>query len=81
MAELDSLEDFVREKIEKECFTYLKLSRELQQRYPGRRGLSVRSIERFCSRKGIKRMSFIKDQDLDEVVSEAVAKVRRISVI
>ena len=82
MAELDSLEDYVREKIEKECFTYLKLSRELQQRYPGRRGFSVRSIERFCSQKGIKRMSSITDQSLDEVVSEAaVGKVRRMILV
>ena len=77
MAELDLLEDFIKEKIEKEHFTYLKLSRELQQRFPGRRGFSVRSLERFCSRKGIKKISVVSDQSLDEVVLEAVAKVHR----
>ena len=80
MAELDAFEDFVKEKIEKEHFTYSKLSRELKQRYPGRRGFSVRSLERFCSLKAIKRISVMNDQSLDEVVMEAVAKVHRMSI-
>lgn len=55
---MDSFKEFVKEKIEKELVTYLQLSRELQQRYPRRRGfiVSVLSVERFCSRAGIRKI-------------------------
>ena len=53
MDSLDGLEDFVREKVEKDRWTHSKLSEHLQQAYPGEKGFSVRLIERFCSERGI----------------------------
>ena len=76
MAALEGLEDFIREKIEKEHWTHKELSAHLQHAYPGQRGTSVRSLERFCSVKGIHKTARLSTQHLDEVVSDAIAKVR-----
>lgn len=44
--------------------------------------MSVLSVERLCSRAGIRKIvSVINDEKLDEVVSEAVTKVRSYSFI
>lgn len=75
MAKLELLKEYVRNKIEKERYTHSELSQQLQQTYPGERGFSVRSLERFCSREGISKTSQIGDEKLDEVVTEAVVKV------
>lgn len=75
MAALEQYEDFVREKVEIDKYTHKQLSDELQQSFPGERGFSVRSVERFCSEKGIKKMCDIDDHELDEVVSSAVLQV------
>ena len=52
-AALDDFEDFVREKVEKCRLSYKQISTLLQEKYPGRRGFSERSVQRFCSRTGI----------------------------
>ena len=75
MAALEENEDFVREKLVIERYTYKQLSDELQQCFPGEKGYSVRSIKRFCSEKGIRKTSDIDQQELDEVVSSAVLQV------
>ena len=75
MAALEQFEDFVREKIVVERSTHKQISDELQQSIPGEKGFSVRSVERFCSNKGISKTCDIDDQDLDEVVSSAVLQV------
>ena len=75
MAALEQFEDFVREKIVKERCTHKQISDELQQSFPAEKGFSVRSVERFCSNKGISKMCNIDNQDLDEVVSSAVLQV------
>ena len=49
MSALESLEAHVREKIEKEGMTHAKLSVHLCEVYPGVKGFSVRSLERFCA--------------------------------
>ena len=78
MAALEGLEDFIREKIEKEHWTHKELSAHLQHAYPGQRGTSVLSLERFCSVKGIHKTARLSTQHLDEVVSDAIAKVRKL---
>ena len=57
MAALESLEDYVREKIEKEGMTHSQLSVRLCELYLGVRGLSIRSLERFCASKSIRKTS------------------------
>ena len=44
----------------------------LQQRYPGVRGLSIRSARRFCSSRGIHYRSNVGDDELDEIVRSRV---------
>ena len=57
MALLEGLEDYVREKIEKEGMTHSQLSLRLRELYLGVRGLSVRFLERFCACKSIRKTS------------------------
>ena len=75
MANLEGLEAFIRKKVEKERWTHVKLSAFLRESYPGMRGVSIRSMERFCSVKGIHKSSRLSKQQLDEAVSDAIAKV------
>jgi hypothetical protein len=76
MAELlEQLEDLVRDLVEQRRWSHSRVSDYLQQTYPGTRGLSLRSIQRFCSAKGIHRTSRLDDTQVDEVVSEAVNMV------
>ena len=53
---LEEIEGFVRQKIEVEKCTHKQLSSHLQQCYPGEKGFSLRSIERFCCEKGIRKV-------------------------
>ena len=75
MAALEGLEDYVREKIEKEGMTHSLLSFRLRELYPGVRGLSIRSLERFCACKSIRKTSQPSTQQLDEAVCGAIAQV------
>ena len=72
---LEEFEGFVREKVEVEHCTYKQISDQFNEAFPGERGFSLRSVERFCSKKGIKKTSEIDDQELDTVISEAVSQV------
>ena len=47
MSNLISFEAFIRDKIEKERWTHERLSVELLKYFPGRKGLSVRSLKRY----------------------------------
>ena len=52
------------------------MSVSLQRCYPGNRGLSLRSLERFCGTKHkVSRTSRLDDNTLDQVVSDAVSMV------
>ena len=75
MSALDKLEDLVREKIVVEKYTHRQLSNELQLSFPGEKGFSVRSVERFCSEKGIKKITDISEEELEMILSEAVLQV------
>ena len=75
MSRLEDLEDLIRDKIEKEKITHARLSAFLQDQYPGEKGFSTRSLERFCSLKGIHKTSRLSDQELDTAVDEHITKV------
>ena len=74
---LDSLESFIRDKILKDKYTHKQVRDFLLKKFPGARGFSIRSIERFCSARGIHRTARLCDSALDEAVSTAVKKVRK----
>ena len=75
MTSLDNFEEFVKEKVEIYKCTHQQVSDELKSLFPGERGFSLRSVERFCCEKGIKKTTEIDDQQLDDVISEAVRQV------
>ena len=72
---LEGMEDFVRSKVVGEQWTHLQLSCHLQSLYPGVRGFSVRSIQRFCASKDIHRTSQLDRHEVEQAVTEAVMKV------
>ncbi len=76
MAALVEYEVLIREKIETCQWTHKQVTLFLKQMYPGQRGLSVRSVERFCSTNNIHKTSRIDDQSLDQIVSTATNMVR-----
>ena len=72
---LDVFEEYILHKVEVECISHKQLSDELKACYPGFKGFSVRSIERFCAEKEIHKSSRLSSSELERVVSTAVAKV------
>jgi len=72
---LNDLEDYIRDKVEREHLTQSKISERLKARFPGTRGFSARSIRRFCQEKGIQKTSRLSQADVEEVVAEGVSKV------
>lgn len=78
MAALDSISgirDLMVQKIIAEKQSYEYVSKELQELYPNVRGLSSRSVRRFCSRHGIHATSHLTDSQLDRVVASNASKV------
>ena len=77
MATLEDLqlEHVIRQKIETEKWTHSQLSTFLKTQYVGTKGISVRSLQRFCSAKGIHKSSRASITTVDEAVLEAVGKV------
>ena len=71
----DDMESFIRYKIEVENCSQKELSALLQQSFPGMKGLSVRSLQRFCSSQDIHRTSRLEEDELDQVVEESVNQV------
>jgi hypothetical protein len=75
MAALDGLEDFIRDKVERDHWTHSQLSDYLQQTYPGERGFSVRSLQRFCAESNIYKTARVSGSVLNQAVTDAIGKV------
>ena len=73
---LYDLDGFVKKGLLFERKTYEQISEELKGMYPGTRGFSVRSIKRFCLKKGYRKYSCPSDMELDIVVANSVLEVR-----
>ena len=58
----------VKERIESGC-THRALVQELRSAFPGVRGLSVRSLKRFCAKHNLHATSRCSDQVLDVLVA------------
>ena len=78
MSALEDFEDFIRDKIKKGRWTHKQIGAFLEENHPGQRGFSVRSVERFCSSKGIHKTSRIDDNKLDEAISNATDMVNTV---
>ena len=68
------IEQFIRESKEK-GITHKEMSERLQELYPGQRGFSVRSVERFCQQHDIYKTSQLRSGELCRVVATAVSQV------
>ncbi len=79
MATLESLpntEALVRNLIETRRLTHTEVAEELKLRYPSTdKGISVRSVQRFCSAHNIHRTSRLQEQEVDRLVSINAMKV------
>ena len=62
----------------KKGMTYKEISARLQQACPQVRGLSERSVRRFCKENGIEKMN---DAEVDDVIEEVVEEVCNVSYI
>lgn len=74
MASLDFADAFIREGLSNNS-TYIAIAMELQQRYPSVRGLSARSVRRYCNDHQMSRSSRLTSSEVDDVVERAVSSV------
>lgn len=65
---------FIRDQIQNNC-TYSAIAAQLQQRYPTARGLSARSVRRYCNDNNISRSSRLNSSEVDDAVERAVSAV------
>ena len=75
MDEIQGVEELVRDLIRDQRKTHRDVSINLQNMFPGVRGLSEMSVRRYCYKHGIHRTSRVDDAVLDHLVSSNVAKV------
>ena len=73
---LDAFKDAIRSQV---CSgdTHEEVSCYLQAMFVGTRGLSARSVRRFCSSRRIHYGSNMEERELDEVVRRIVSRVGR----
>ena len=76
---IEGLKDDMYRKVVSERKAYDQISRELQHCYPSVRGISARSVRRYCSINGIKRTSRMADHEIERVVATNIAEVRTIT--
>ena len=65
---------YVKRKVESGA-THEAIVKELHRMYPGVRGISIRSLKRFCSSRDLHSTSRISDQDLDVLIAFAIGSV------
>ena len=75
LATLPGIHSLILKRVVEERKGHQQISEELKALYPGVRGLSARSVRRFCDEQHIHTTSRLSDEDLDRVVSSSVAKV------
>lgn len=74
MASLEFADAFIRNRVFNNG-TYNSIAVELQQRNPSIRGLSARSVRRYCNDNGICRSSRLTSNEVDDAVERAVSLV------
>ena len=72
---IPGVHSLISKRVTEERKSLKQISEELKGLYPGVRGLSARSIRRFCDENNIHTTSLLSDEDLDRVVSSSIAKV------
>ena len=75
LEEIPGIEAVVRQMVEIESKSHEKVSEGLKVQFPSKRGLSSRSIWRFCSEHDIHASSRLEQPQLSQVVPSAVDQV------
>lgn len=75
LEKLPGIESIVRHYIVVEKRSYESVSEELKRQYGSIRGLSMRSIRRYCREHDIQQTSRLSQDQLDIVVASNVSKV------
>ena len=76
LSSLPSVDSHIRQLVVQERRTLPEVSRALKEAYPHvSRGLSVRSLRRYCATNRIHKTSRLKDSVLDRLVWTGVDKV------
>ena len=55
--------------------TYAEISRTLQQKNPGSKGLSAISVRRFCKENCMNKNTCISDCNLDNIIRQSISEV------
>jgi hypothetical protein len=69
---MDSVPLLLVEYLIKTGLTYAQVSEELQRRYPGIRGLSSRSVRRYCN---VNNIVHLNDREIDGLAEQAILEV------
>ena len=75
LEEIAGIAAVVRQMVEVERKSHEKVSEELMVRFSGKKGLSSRSVRRFCSEHDIHGISRLEQPELSQVVATAVDQV------
>ena len=65
--------NFVRDLVVTQGKTHSQVSLLLQEAYPGKRGLSPRSVRSFCLKNGIHAQNRLSSEELEHYTKEVVA--------
>ena len=60
--------------------TIKEVSNIFPTEFPNQRGLSVKSIKRFCQAQGIAKRNIVTDDELDQIVESSVRQVNLITL-
>ena len=66
---------FMRDLVVTQGKTHSQVILLLQEAYPGKRGLSSRSVRRFCLKNGIHAQNRLSNEELEHYTKEVVAWV------
>ena len=67
--------EYVKDLVVSQRKTHSEISLLLKEAYPGRRGLSLRSVRRFCFKNGIHAQNRLSNDELEQCTKEVVARV------
>ena len=67
--------EYVKDLVVNKKKTHSQVSLLLQEAFPGKRGLSKRSVRRFCCENNVHSQQLVSQDDLEQCARTVVAKV------